>query len=238
MSNISTCCSRAARLSAAAARRTASSSRSSSGATGCSASSCAFASGSRRAGSSAGWSTSSISTTPPTPSIAASNPAARFGDFQYSIDAQDASFLRRGVFPCYHPVDDNVPIDDGASDLQRDDWLKLIGLAYRDKRQAFARYSQYYLSTHGRVYWSDTMQLSTYVPDYAQSIHDAPDAARPDESLMIGELYVPPARLLAFMSAARRVLRDEGVEDIYGTIRAIRRTTSPSCRGRGPITRA
>ncbi|HEY0009695.1 MAG TPA: FAD-binding oxidoreductase [Tepidisphaeraceae bacterium] len=144
-----------------------------------------------------------------------------FGDFQYSIDAQDTSFLRRGVFPCYHPVDDGVPIDEGASDLKRDDWLKLIGLAYRDKREAFARYSQYYLSTHGRVYWSDTMQLSTYVPDYAQTIHDAPDAARPDESLMIGELYVPPNRLLAFMSAARRVLHDEGVEDIYGTIRAI-----------------
>lgn len=148
-----------------------------------------------------------------------------YGDFQYSIDAHDSSFLRRGVFPCYVPVDESTPVDEGHADLTSDDWLKLIALAYRDKREAFARYSQYYLSTHGRVYWSDSMQLSTYLPDYAQAIYDAVDAVdavRPDESLMIGELYVPPARLLAFVDAARRVLQAGGVEDIYGTIRAIR----------------
>lgn len=147
-----------------------------------------------------------------------------FGDFQYSIDTDDRmAFLRRGVFPCYRPLphDDPTPVDDEHADLKREDWLKLIGLAFRDKRKAFALYSQHYLATHGRVYWSDTMQLSTYLPDYAQAIHDAADANRIDESLVIGELYVPPPALLDFMTAARHVLHDAGVEDIYGTIRSI-----------------
>jgi FAD/FMN-containing dehydrogenase len=42
-----------------------------------------------------------------------------------------------------------------------------------------------------------------------------------NESLMIGELYVPPHCLLEFLGRARAVLRETGVEDIYGTIRTI-----------------
>ena len=47
------------------------------------------------------------------------------------------------------------------------------------------------------------------------------------ESLIIGEQFVPPDTLPEFLAAARRVLRSTGVEDIYGTIRAIQqdRTT-------------
>src|SRR5262249_9215498 len=75
---------------------------------------------------------------------------------------------------------------------------------------------------HGRVYWSDTMQLSTYIPSYSEFLkEDAPAPSRVDESLMIGELYVPPESLTEFLEPARAVLRATGVEDIYGTIRAI-----------------
>lgn len=148
-----------------------------------------------------------------------------YGDFQYAIDPADDSFLRRGVFPCYGPVPDDTPVSDASADLSREDWGRLLTLAHTNKREAFGAYSQHYLATHGRVYWSDTMQLSTYIPTYAQFLADH-GAADGNESLMIGELYVPPDDLIEFLHRARQVLRDTGVEDIYGTIRAIRQDTT------------
>jgi FAD/FMN-containing dehydrogenase len=168
-----------------------------------------------------------------------------YGDFQYAIDPADDSFLRRGVFACYEPVPDDTPLSDASSDLREEQWLELLRLAHTDKRQAFAAYSAHYLQTHGRVYWSDTMQLSMYVPSYAEFLARGgtgleggtgrqtgrggpglqPDDV-PEESLVIGEMCVPPDRLLPFMAAARRVLRQRRVEDIYGTIRSIRRDQS------------
>jgi FAD/FMN-containing dehydrogenase len=145
-----------------------------------------------------------------------------YGDFQYAIDPSDDGFLRRGVMACYAPVEDDVGVSEETADLDRDDWLLLLRLAHEDKRAAFQRYSEHYLATHGRVYWSDTMQLSTYIPSYAEFLAEARGVETADESLMITELYVPPDRLAAFMGSARRVLRESGVEDIYGTIRSIR----------------
>jgi len=148
-----------------------------------------------------------------------------YGDFQYAIDPNDDGFLRRGVMACYQPVDDAVPCDDGGTDLSQDDWLGLLELAHRDKQAAFQRYAQHYLASHGRIYWSDTMQLSTYIPSYAEFLAEAQGRERTDASLaslMITELYVPPERLPAFMATARAVLRGLAVENIYGTIRAIR----------------
>ncbi len=148
-----------------------------------------------------------------------------YGDFQYAIDAADDSFLRRGVFACYKPAPRDSPVDEGGSDLSKESWLALLKLAHTDKRRAFQVYAEHYLSTHGRVYWSDTMQLGTYIPTYAEFLAEAlgQDAA---ESLMITELYVPPDRLIAFMAASRQVLRSTGVEDIYGTIRSLRKDTT------------
>ena len=147
-----------------------------------------------------------------------------YGDFQYAIDPADDSFLRRGVFPCYKPVPGDVPVSDASADLGGDDWVRLIRLAHTDKRAAFQAYSAHYLATHGRVYWSDTMQLSTYIPTYDQVLRDSAATGQDvPESLMIGELYVPPESLIEFLAAARKVLRSTGVEDIYGTIRAIKK---------------
>jgi FAD/FMN-containing dehydrogenase len=145
-----------------------------------------------------------------------------YGDFQYAIDPADDSFLRRGVFACYAPAGDTREEPDSSADLKPDDWGKLLSLAHSDKRAAFAAYSQYYLSSHGRVYWSDVMQLSTYIPSYEQFLSDTSP-----HSLMIGELYVPPDDLPEFLAQSRKILREQKSEDIYGTIRAIQpdRTT-------------
>lgn len=144
-----------------------------------------------------------------------------YGDFQYAIDPSDDSFLRRGVFACYEPVPGDAPGAKPEPDLTREAWLGLLTLAHTDKREAFARYSRHYLATHGRVYWSDTMQLSTYIPSYAEFLARALPSDGP-ASLMITELFVPPDCLIDFLAAARRVLRETGVQDIYGTIRAVR----------------
>jgi FAD/FMN-containing dehydrogenase len=147
-----------------------------------------------------------------------------YGDFQYAIDPAEDSFLRRGVFACYEPVPEGTPISDESADLDRGQWLELLRMAHTDKRKAFQLYAQHYLATHGRVYWSDTMQLGVYIPSYAEFLARAgATAGTAPESLMITELFVPPARLLDFMAAARVALLDTGVEDIYGTIRSVRK---------------
>ncbi|HEV2296839.1 MAG TPA: FAD-binding oxidoreductase [Tepidisphaeraceae bacterium] len=146
-----------------------------------------------------------------------------YGDFQYAIDPADDSFLRRGVGASYKRVAPETPISDESSDLKERDWIALLRLAHTNKGRAFEVYSAHYLASHGRVYWSDTMQLSTYIPSYDQFLKDGRErgAKQPEESLMIGELMVPPEALVEFLNQARAILRATGVEDIYGTIRAI-----------------
>jgi FAD/FMN-containing dehydrogenase len=151
-----------------------------------------------------------------------------YGDFQFVIDTDDERFLRRGVFACYKPADSAEPESGTTADLAPDKWLKLLKLAHDDKRQAFRLYSQHYLSTDGNHYWSDTMQLSTYIPSYADFLEksrEASEAATVKETLVIGEHYVPRDQILAFMLRARDILRAFETEVIYGTIRAIARDT-------------
>ncbi len=155
-----------------------------------------------------------------------------FGDFQFVIDGADEAFLRRGVMACYKPCeespeDPHVAAEEAHADLSREDWLRLLQLAHVDKGRAFRLYSQHYLATDGNVYWSDTHQLSTYIPSYAEMLAEGQEGAHQPvrESLVIGEHYVPPERLLEFMRRARDVLRTFGTEVIYGTIRAIQRDT-------------
>jgi len=151
-----------------------------------------------------------------------------YGDFQFVIDANDESFLRRGVFACYKPSTE-VATESGASaDLAPEAWLKLLKLAHDDKKAAFRLYSQHYLGTDGNHYWSDSMQLSTYIPSYVDFINsdrDSDPERSAKETLVIGEHYLPPGQLLTFMRQARRVFQEFGTEVIYGTIRAIQRDT-------------
>ncbi len=62
------------------------------------------------------------------------------------------------------------------------------------------------------------------MPSYAEVIAGLGQERNPvQESLVIGELYTPPDGLLEFLEHSRSILRDSTIENIYGTIRAIRR---------------
>jgi len=140
-----------------------------------------------------------------------------YGDFQFSVDEQSPDFLQRGVFSCYQPIDEHEPIV-AEKKLRNNDWLDLLRLAYTDREKAFKRYSDYYLSTNGQTYWSDTSQLSAYLPDYAQKLREQIGGGK--SSLIITEIYVPRADLSDFLAQAAELLRNRTIV-IYGTVRLI-----------------
>lgn len=143
-----------------------------------------------------------------------------FGDFQFAIDPASSDFLQRGVFSCYLPVGDATPMSADDKHLSEDDWRQLLALAHTDKSLAFDCYARHYLASSGQVYWSDRLQQSTYLDGY----HKELDAMLGHcGSEMIGEIYVPRARLSDFMRAAAADFRLHGVDLIYGTIRLIER---------------
>src|SRR5437867_10894984 len=141
-----------------------------------------------------------------------------YGDFQFSVDEKSPDFLRRGVFSCYHPIDKDEPVV-AEKKLRDDDWLELLRLAYTDRAKAFQRYSDYYLSTNGQTYWSDTNQLSAYLPNYAQKIRE--QIGGEESSLIITEIYVPRTDLPDFLAQAAELLRSNHTIVIYGTVRLI-----------------
>jgi hypothetical protein len=91
--------------------------------------------------------------------------------------------------------------------------------AYTDREKAFKRYSDYYLSTNGQTYWSDTNQLSAYLPNYAQKIRE--QIGGDESSLIITEIYVPRPDLPDFLAQAADLLRSNRTTVIYGTVRLI-----------------
>lgn len=145
-----------------------------------------------------------------------------YGDFQFAIDPRSESFMHRGVLSCYRPVRDEVPMPAAQRVLTADHWRLLSHLAHRDKTHAFELYVRHYLDTDGQVYWSDTHQLSLYLEDY-HSVLDREWGAEHPGSEMISEIYVPRARLAAFLEDARRDLRRRAANLIYGTVRLIER---------------
>src|SRR5437762_3183941 len=100
-----------------------------------------------------------------------------------------------------------------------ENWLDLLQLAYTDRGKAFKRYSDYYLSTNGQTYWSDTNQLSAYLPNYAQKVRD--QIGGEESSLIITEIYVPRPDLSDFLAHAGELLRSTRTIVIYGTVRLI-----------------
>lgn len=141
-----------------------------------------------------------------------------YGDFQFSVDEKSSDFLQRGVFSCYQHIDEDEPTV-AKRQLRDDDWLELLRLAYTDRERAFKRYSDYYLSTNGQTYWSDTNQLSPYLPDYAQRIRT--QVGGDESTLIITEIYVPRADLPDFLAQAAALLRSNRTIVIYGTVRLI-----------------
>ena len=143
-----------------------------------------------------------------------------YGDFQYDIDEKSDTFMRRGVFSCYRPVADDVPVPEEQKELNHEDWLKMLLLAYADRSKIFDAYAGYYLTTNGQTYWSDTHQMGVYVDEYRKYI-DQNLGRKTPSSLMISELSVPREKLTEFMLAAREILRRHKTLIIYGTIRLI-----------------
>ncbi len=141
-----------------------------------------------------------------------------YGDFQFSIDEKSPDFMRVGVFSCYEPLSGGEPVT-AERKLRNDDWLDLLRLAYTDRAKAFARYAEYYRSTNGQTYWSDTNQLSAYLPDYAKRLRQ--QIGGEESSLIITEIYVTRASLSDFMTQAAELLRANGTLVIYGTVRVI-----------------
>ena len=143
-----------------------------------------------------------------------------YGDFQFKTDERAEDFLQVGVFSFYRPVPDSTPVTPAPRVLSTEDWNGLYKLAHLDKAKAFQVYADYYRSTDGQVYWSDTQQRSTYVQGLDTFIDEAEHARAPG-SLMIGEFYVPRNRLPDFMLEAGRVLRETKANLVYGTVRYI-----------------
>ncbi len=145
-----------------------------------------------------------------------------YGDFQFSTDESSDDYLSRGVFSCYLPVPIDTPTPTDQRTLSAEDWTQLIYLGHVDKARAFDAYADYYLSTSGQIYWSDTHQLSTYIDDYHRLI-DAQSGSAVRSTEMITEIYVPRAALADFMSDVRDDFRAHYVNVIYGTVRLIER---------------
>ncbi len=145
-----------------------------------------------------------------------------YGDFQFVTDERSANFMRRGVFSCYRPVELETPIPDGQIYLTESSWQELLFHAHTNKAEAFDRFAQFYRSTCGQFYWSDTHQFSLYLDDYHGELDRRLCRAHAGTE-MISELYVPRQRLPELMAQAAAAIKDTHADLIYGTIRLIRK---------------
>jgi FAD/FMN-containing dehydrogenase len=145
-----------------------------------------------------------------------------YGDFQFSVERDSEDFLHKGVFSCYRPVAIGTPIPQEQKQLSDENWRQLLYLAHTDPKKAFERYAEYYLSTNGQVYWSDTHQLSIYPDNYHREI-DAKLHAPYPASEIIAEIDVPRPLLSGFFNEVREDFRKNKVDLIYGTVRLIER---------------
>jgi len=138
-----------------------------------------------------------------------------YGDCQYSTDLDAEAEAHAGVFSCYRPVASDTPIPKEQKQLSEKDWIDFYILARTDKKKAFEKYSQYYLSTNEQVYWSDTHQLAGSFDAYRNAV----DKGRGTE--MITEAYVSKDNFIPFMAKVRQDYLDHKVDMTYGTIRFI-----------------
>jgi FAD/FMN-containing dehydrogenase len=142
-----------------------------------------------------------------------------YGDYQFATDRSRDSFLRRGVFSCYQPVDAETPLTANPTRFNPEDWARLTFYSHRYQRRAFEVYSTRYLATSGQIYWADSQLSAAYVDHYHASLDQA--LGWPKATEMITEIYVERPRLAAFMEDARRALRERRARMIYGTVRMI-----------------
>ena len=145
-----------------------------------------------------------------------------YGDYQFATEPTQPGFLEQGVFSCYRPVEPTRALPPEQLRLSQANWRRLLYLAHVDKGQAFREFADFYLRTSGQVYWSDTHQLNIYLDDYHRGLDAQLGVAVPGTE-MITELYVPRAKLAAFMASVREDFLRHRVNLIYGTIRLIQK---------------
>ena len=143
-----------------------------------------------------------------------------YGDYQFTTDSTRDSFLRRGIFSCYQPVDAGTPLTVNPTRFHPEDWARLTFYSHKYKRRAFDVYSSRYLKTSGQIYWGDSQLSAAYVDNYHRDL-DTGLGARTKGSEMITEIYVQRDKLAAFMETARVALREHRANVIYGTVRVI-----------------
>lgn len=141
------------------------------------------------------------------------------GDFQFAIDPTSDGFLTQGVFSCYRPVPWDTPIPKQKR-IPRDAWARLVEMAHVDKAEAYRLYRDYYLSTDGQIYLSDTSLFGVYLGDY-HALLDRKFGATVPGSEMISELFVPRDRLPEFLHGAAREMRRLEGNVVYGTVRLV-----------------
>jgi FAD/FMN-containing dehydrogenase len=142
-----------------------------------------------------------------------------YGDYQFVTDSGRDSFLRR-VFSCYQPVDESTPLTENPTRFHPEDWALLTEYSHTHKKLAFDFYTKRYLATSGQVYYHDWQLSAAYQPGYHLEL-DRKMHAKVKASEMITEIYVPRSALVDFMEEARRMLREQKANVIYGTVRLI-----------------
>ena len=145
-----------------------------------------------------------------------------YGDFQFATESSRDSFLRRGVFSCYRPVDPSTPLTVNPTRFHPKDWERLTYYSHKYKRRAFDVYTKRYLATSGQIYWADSQLSAAYVDNYHEVL-DRKLGAKVKATEMITEIYVPRQSLASFMEDARDGLRKQNANMIYGTVRLIER---------------
>ena len=143
-----------------------------------------------------------------------------YGDYQFATDSGRDSFLRRGVFSCYQPVDPGTPLTENPTRFRAEDWARLTQYSHTRKPLAFQVYTKRYLATSGQIYYHDWQLSAAYQPNYHLEL-DRKMHAKAKATEMITELYVPRTALVDFMEEARLLLRQQKANVIYGTVRLI-----------------
>lgn len=145
-----------------------------------------------------------------------------YGDFQYKTDDKADDFMKVGVFSTYKPVPDDTDMPEVKQKLDKDKWNNLMALAHADKSKAFDFYSNYYLSTNGNIYWSDTHQLSYYNDEYHEFLKKTIPGLS-EGSLMITEVYVPRKDINTFINRIAEDAKKYDFNVVYGTMRLIKK---------------
>ncbi len=143
----------------------------------------------------------------------------KYGEFLYNSDTKSDDFLKKGIFVCYRPVETDKSVPDYPEQPSAERWMELRYLAHAKKEEFFKEVSDYYLSTSGKLYWSDTHQMGLYIYDYHKQLDRM--LGSPEATDIPAEVYVPRERLVDFINQMREDFRKNNVDLIFGNIGVI-----------------